>query len=228
MSGKIFLGILDDHPIILDAYKLKLKNHPDIEVVWTATYFLEAQEFLSSQPIDVLILDAGVPISAEDQNNYPVFATIRDLSDRHPDMAILVISMHNRRAFINSVMRAGASGYVLKNDPQANSQLGDIIRVVDSGEIYFSPLVEKIISAKKDNTPALTPRQLEVLSIYASSPNLTHADMAKKLHIAPSTLRNLLSGTYTRLGVRKLNAALDKARSLGLITPTHNLSDQLG
>lgn len=65
----------------------------------------------------------------------------------------------------------------------------------------------------------LTPRQLEVLSLSAALPDLSSAQLAQRLGIAASTLRNMMSEAYLRLGVHNRAAAIAKARQLGLITP---------
>lgn len=65
----------------------------------------------------------------------------------------------------------------------------------------------------------LTPRQMQVLSLCAAFPDLSTAQLAEQLEIAPSTLRNLMSESYLRLSVRNRAAAIAKARQLGLITP---------
>jgi DNA-binding CsgD family transcriptional regulator len=65
----------------------------------------------------------------------------------------------------------------------------------------------------------LTPRQLELLSLCAAYPDLSTAELAQKMSVSNSTVRNLLSSAYLRLNVHSRTAAIEKARDLGLITP---------
>ena len=85
------------------------------------------------------------------------------------------------------------------------------------GEVCFSPKAMKAFV--KSNNESLTSRQLEALSLCASYPNSKTAELAGKMEIANSTVRNLLSNAYVKLGVQTRAAAVAKARQLGLITP---------
>jgi DNA-binding NarL/FixJ family response regulator len=92
---------------------------------------------------------------------------------------------------------------------------------VAHGGIYFSRQAHQQLRqyGAAPDEPLLTQRQLEVLSMCAAYPNLSTSDLAQKLNIANSTMRNLLSEAYLRLQVINRTAAIAKARQLGLITP---------
>jgi DNA-binding NarL/FixJ family response regulator len=142
------------------------------------------------------------------------------LLQEFPDTAILVISMHAERALIRALVEAGASGYILKDDHDAIRELSSAIKTIAAGGIYFSHHAQQALSASAgSNGPPLTIRQREVLSLCAAYPDLTTAQIACKLGVANSTLRNLLSGAYLRLEVRSRPAAVSRARQLGLIAP---------
>ena len=124
------------------------------------------------------------------------------------------------RALINGVMNAGASGYILKDDTASIKELGSIVLRVAEGEIYLSRRAQQeILKRKSEDFPDLTPRQLEALSIAAAYPEFSRNELAAKMCITNSTVRNLLSQVYFRLGVTNLATAVAKARQLGLITP---------
>ena len=116
MENIIRVTILDDHQSIVDGYLFRLSKVPQIEIVTTLEYGEELEVALKKQVPDVLILDVNVKVSAENSNNYPIFHVIPNLLQRYPDLAILVISMHNDRSIIRAVMEGGASGYILKDD----------------------------------------------------------------------------------------------------------------
>lgn len=219
VTSKIAIGILDDHPAVIAGYEVLFNDSKDLEVKWTARYYESVQPNLEKYPTDVLILDASVDISPQDPNTFPILHEIPALLEAHPDMAILVISMHARPAFIKAIRKTGASGYILKDDVESNENLPDIILAVAGGEIYYSPEAEKMISDPDVEKSKLTKRQIEILSVCASSPNMTTHELAEKLDLAPSTMRNHLSEIYFRLGVRKMASAIVEARQLGLITP---------
>jgi len=221
METKVRVTILDDHQSIVDGYVSRLSKIPQIEVVGTLAYGEELEPALQKHTTDVLILDVNVPLSKENPNPYPILHIIPDLLQHYPDLAILVISMHAERGIIRAVMEGGASGYILKEDRETIRELGSVILLVVNGGIYLSDKVRNIYMKNRDATrdEPLTGRQMEVLSLCAAYPDHTTSELAHMMSVANSTVRNLLSGAYLRLGVRTRAAAIAKARQLGLITP---------
>jgi DNA-binding NarL/FixJ family response regulator len=221
MSPPIRVAILDDHQSIIDGYQLRLGKLPDFEIVATAYYGEELEPMLAAYPTDVLVLDVTVPASATNPNPYPILHLIPKLLQRYPTLVVLVVSMHDDRALIQAVIEAGASGYILKDDREAIVDLAAVVRTVAHGGIYFSRQAHQQLRqyGAAPDEPLLTQRQLEVLSMCAAYPNLSTSDLAQKLNIANSTMRNLLSEAYLRLQVINRTAAIAKARQLGLITP---------
>lgn len=221
MSEIIKVGILDDHQSTIDGYKFRLSDSHNIEVVATATYGEELEALVRDSDLDLLLLDVSVPTSPENPNPYPILHDIPKLLQNYPELAVLIISMHNQRTLIKAVMETGSSGYILKDDRQSILKLGEVITSVASGGVYFSQQSYNLIMSKNgDDSSNLTKRQKEVLSLCASRPNSTTADIANKLDILPSTVRNLLSSSYLRLKVSNRAAAILRARELGLITPS--------
>jgi DNA-binding CsgD family transcriptional regulator len=89
--------------------------------------------------------------------------------------------------------------------------------MIAQGEIYFSPSLLPVVKTVNYEEPLLTPRQAEVLALCAAHPNETTAQLAERMHVAHSTVRNLLSGVYTKLGINNRTAAVARAQELGLI-----------
>lgn len=221
MSKKIRVTILDDHQTIVDGYHHRLDNSPRIEIVATICYGDELQETLRKHPTDVLLLDVSVPASAENPNPYPILHVIPALLQEYSNLMILVISMHAERNLIRAIMEVGASGYILKEDQATLRDLENVIASVASGGIHLSRQANDALlrngGAGRDSL--LAKRQLEVLSLCLSYPDSSTADLAKKMSISNSTVRNLLSGAYLKLGVHNRIAAVTKARQMGLISP---------
>jgi DNA-binding NarL/FixJ family response regulator len=118
---------------------------------------------------------------------------------------------------VRSIIEAGARGYILKNDTHKIQELGKSILTVLNGDPLFSEKILRAFSIRKGNL--FTDRQLEVLSLCAAYPNSKTAELADKMQIADSTLRNLLSTVYLKLGVQTRAAAIARAREMGIITP---------
>ena len=216
MLSKIRVAILDDHQSIIDGFTYRLSMDPDIQIVSTALYGEELEPMIANNPVDVLLLDVSVPNSAEDHNPYPVVHSIPSILKKYPGLNILVISMFTQRALIEALINAGVCGYILKDDQPSIQQLDKIVRQIAGGGIYFSQAASW---EPQTGSPGsiLTPRQLEALSLCASQPDGDTFALANELGVTGSTLRNLLSNCYLRLGVRTRAAAIAKAHQLGII-----------
>lgn len=220
MNTCIRIAMLDDHQGILDGYAFRLSGHPDIEIVGMANYGEDLAPLLARAQVEVLILDVHVPTSAENSNPYPMLHLIPKILQSYPDLQIIVISQHNERALIQAVMEAGASGYILKDDHQLIRDLANVVRDVVAGDIRLSTQAEH--SLRKQRTglleQPLSARQIQALSLSAAYPDDTNYQLAKRMNIANSTMRNLLSAAYLKLGVRNRPAAINRARQMGLLT----------
>lgn len=216
MKEKIKVIIMDDHQSIVDGYLYRLGTVPEIEILATVSYSEDLENLLKEESADVLILDVQVPISPTNPGPYPILHTIPKLIHLYPDLKILVISMFDDRALVRAVVEAGASGYVLKNDTQVIQQLGKSILSIANDGVCFSDKVLRALLNKQDEP--FTARQLEALSLCAAYPNSKTADLARQMKIANSTLRNLMSTVYLKLGVQTRAAAIAKAREMGILT----------
>jgi two-component system nitrate/nitrite response regulator NarL len=220
-SEKIRLAILDDHQGIIDGYLYRLSNSQDIEVVFTLSYGETLEPMLAQHPVDVLLLDVSVPTGPQNANPYPILHLIPRLLQTYPNLEILVISMYSHRALINSIMEAGASGYILKDDQMSILELAAIIRLVAHGGIHLSQKAHQELMKRSTGnlSQPLSTRQTEALSLCAAYPEANMAQLAQQMGVANSTIRNLLSGAYLKLNVRNRSAAVAKARQMGLIAP---------
>lgn len=221
MSDMIRVTILDDHQSIVDGYRFRLANSSRVQVMAAIGYGEDLEPTLQKYPTDVLLLDIGVPTSNENLNPYPILHTIPAILQKYPNMVILVISMHAERSIIRAVMEAGSSGYILKDDQTTLRDLENVVISVAGGGIHLSRQANDVLlrGGSAENGSILSKRQQEALSLCLAYPNNSTAELAKKMSISNSTIRNLLSAAYIRLGVRTRIAAVTKARQLGLITP---------
>jgi two-component system nitrate/nitrite response regulator NarL len=224
MNKKLRVMILDDHQSIVDGYVYRLEKDPQIEVTATIHCGDDLEPTLAKHSVDVLLLDVNVPASIENRNPYPIIHAIPRLLQLHPGLNILVISMHAERGLIRAVMEAGASGYILKDDQATIKNLGSVVQSIAAGGVHFSQIALELYTKylSTENDDLLTPRQLEVLSLCAAYPDSTSTELAEKMSISNSTVRNLLSAAYLKLGVHNRAAAIAKARETGVITPNQS------
>lgn len=218
ITSKIRVTILDDHQSTVDGYLYRLGNLPDIEVVATLRCGEDLVRSLEEHPTDVLLLDFSIPISPTNPNVYPTLTEIPKLLQLYPNLDVLMISMFAERSIIRAVMEAGASGYILKDDSAAIQNLPHIVLSVADGGIYLSQKAGELYQRRENaNERLLTRRQLEVLLLCAAFPSSKTSELAYKMSVSNSTVRNLLSGAYLKLDAHTRAAALEKARLLGLL-----------
>lgn len=216
MENAVRVAILDDHQSILDGFRYRLMHAKEIQVVASASYGEELMPMMRNHPADVLLLDLSVPTSAENSNQFPMIFALRTLMDEFPGLKVVIISNFKERALVKNAIERGVRGYIYKDDHAAIQQLARIVMVISAGGNYFSEGAHLSLSEEQSKLN-LTPRQSEVLEVASAYPDDSTDDLARKLNISGSTLRNILSNAYTRLGVHTRSAAIDKVRRLGLI-----------
>jgi two-component system response regulator NreC len=216
MLSQIRVAILDDHQSIIDGLSYRLSMNPRIEIVSTATYGEDLEPMIAENEIDVLLLDVSVPNSPENHNPFPVLYIIPRLLKNYPKLSILIISMFTQHSLIDALVNTGISGYIFKDDQNSIQEMDKIVEAIANGGIYFSQGAYWNASENPVDS-LLTERQLEALSLSASRPDGDTISLAKRLGISGSTMRNLLSGAYLRLGVRTRAAAIAKAQQLGIL-----------
>jgi two-component system nitrate/nitrite response regulator NarL len=213
---QIRVAILDDHQSIVDGYIYRLSMVPEIQIVATAGYGEDLDPLMAGHAVDVLILDVSIPLSSGDNSPFPVLRVIPHLLQCYPKLHILVISMFTQRSLVEALMKVGIRGYIYKDDQASIQQLGKIVETVANGGIYFSQGAYRN-SPGTSPEPIFTPRQLEAITLCAAHPDVETNVLAKRLGISGSTLRNLLSNAYLRLGVRTRAAAIARAHQLGIL-----------
>jgi DNA-binding NarL/FixJ family response regulator len=217
MPETITVAILEDHQSTIDGYQFRLSENSKIKVVASRLFSQDLIKMLETDPVDVLILDINVPISQENRNIQPIHKLIGEISNRFADLKILVITMYNQRAMIKTIMGIGTSGYILKDDFDSIRKLGHIVEIVANGGIYMSERVRDKFINGNDTDTNLTQRELEVLSMCSAYPDDNTGEIATKMGIANSTVRNFLHKIYIKLQVHGRTAAILKARQIGLL-----------
>lgn len=219
MAGKIRVIILNGHHVgSVDRYRYRLSSASDIEVVGFALSGEELKRLLVYRRADVLLLDMDLRISPDNPNPNRILHVILDLLEHYCSLVILVISTYSEQTLINEVMDVGVKGYIFNNDRETIDNLASVIRRVAEGKVYLSQKASQQWR-KQWASQVLTTRQAEVLFLCAAYPKLTTVKLAERLNVKPSSLRNLLSDAYRRLGVSNRKAAVTRAYELSLIFP---------
>ena len=191
--------ICDDQDIVRDGLELLLKLETDIRIVGVATDGAEAVEMAEREKPDLVLMDLKMPI----MNG--VDAT-REIMAKCPGAKVLVLTNYGTDEWVFDAIRAGASGYLLKN--ASREQVLGAIRGTVEGKTYIDPSVAgKILGGisgarKKPTTlitSKLTEREVEVLDLLAKG--LSNEDIAKRLFLSQGTVRNHITSIVAKLGV---------------------------
>lgn len=206
----IKIAITDDHPLLLEGLKNILSKEDSFEVVG---YFPDAKTMhaaLVNTPVDVLLLDINLP----DANSIEL---IKPLRSKYPKMHIMIISVHDEYAVINSALLEGARGYIQKNTSVVDIITG--IHEIVQGKRFLCSQTKIIFEKKEKNglsrVPKLTRREKEVLSEAATG--LTTAQIAEKLFISPHTVESHRKNLIEKFGTKNLSTAVKLAFEYGLI-----------
>ena len=180
---KITVVLADDHMIIRDGLRALLERQPDMEVVAEADNGRTALKHVKELSPDIVIMDIGM----RELNG--IDAT-RQIVKKSPGVKVLALSMYSDKRFIKGMLKAGASGYMLKDS--AFKELIDAIRVIIDDKTYISPSIASIVmddyldnSPEKDGSmrALLTSRELEVLQLLAEGKSTKQIALSLDLSI---------------------------------------------
>jgi DNA-binding NarL/FixJ family response regulator len=198
VTEKIRIVLADDHPIVLDGLRNLIRAEPDFELVGEAASGLSALKIIRKQRPDVAVLDISMP-----ELNGILLS--RRLAGEMPALRLLVLTLHEDRAYLNQALEAGVRGYVLKRSAVEN--LVQAIRAVMVGGLYIDPAivgrvfeskqVNKRLAARKGVAPALTDREADVLKMAALG--FTNKEIASRLDVGVKSIE-----TYKARGLEKL------------------------
>lgn len=180
--------IADDHAVVRTGFSMILNYQEDMEVVGTAADGMEAYAMVVKHQPDILLMDLSMP-----PGESGLIATGKISSD-FPNTKIIILTMHDDEDYLFHVLKAGASGYVLKNAP--DEELVSAIRTVYNGGTYIHPkmatsLVREWMKNDQDsNNPdpfkVLSMRELEILPLIAKG--YGNKEIAEKLYISVKTV----------------------------------------
>ena len=196
---KIRVLVADDHTIVRQGLVGILKGSAEIEVVAEASDGYDAVEKSLKTKPDVVVLDVSMP-------RLSGIEAARRIHEALPAARILVLTMHDDEEYILKMVRAGASGYLLKDG--AASELLAGIRTVKAGKTHFGPHAAKALAAAfardRPTEPAdpyerLTDREREVFQLVVEGK--TNADIAGLLFISPKTVDNHRTRLMEKLGL---------------------------
>jgi DNA-binding NarL/FixJ family response regulator len=213
---KIRIVIADDQALVRSGFRLIVDARPDLEVVGEAEDGEQAVALVEELDPDVILLDVRMP-------NLDGIEATKRIVDSGSGTRILVLTTFDLDEYVYGAIRAGASGFLLK-DVRPN-ELVDAIRVVASGNALLGPTaVERLLRRFSEERPLdtaavglLTDREAETLRLLANG--LSNAEIAATLVVSETTVKTHVSNLLRKLGVRDRVQAVIAAYDAGVVQP---------
>ncbi len=219
--SKIRVFVADDHNIVRRGLISILSLMEDVEVVGEAEDGRTAVEEVLNVVPDLVLMDVSMP-------NLNGMEATRRIKNRKPEIRVLVLSAHDNEAYVLESLRSGANGYILKNT--SADDLHAAIRVVNSGQAFFSPGISKILAEDyvrrvtdpsntetipPPNGPRLTNREREILQLIAEG--LSHQQISDQLHISIRTVDTHRNNIIQKLDIHDAAGLVTYAIKNGIL-----------
>ncbi len=207
----------DDHKLMRGGLRVLLEQQADLSVVGEASDGREAVRMANALKPEVLVMDIGMP----SLNGIEAAAQI---TQSHPEIAIVMLSMHSDESYVLRALKAGAKGYLLKDSAEAD--LLRAVHAVAEGKSFFSPAVSKVLlddyvrklkrSGTEDPYDLLTPREREILQLVAEGKS--NKDVAQLLNLSVYTVETHRSNIMEKLNLRGVPELILYAVRKGIIS----------
>ena len=214
------LMLVDDHAIVREGLCAMLENVPNLRVIGEAGDGEMAVQMAAELRPRIVLMDISMP------RMDGLEATAR-IKRAHPQTTVIILTMHRTESHVLQAIRAGASGYLLKDSPRRD--VLETIRAVSSGEVLISSellrgAVDSLLSPKATSEAliedgleydALTPRELEILGFVAEGN--TNKEIAQRLRVSPETIKKMVQNIIGKLRASDRTHAAVRAYRIGLI-----------
>ena len=186
------LLIVDDHEIVRAGIKRLVENTPNLNIVADLGSGEEAYQFLQKNTVDLIIMDVSMPGKGG-------IETTNQIKKRHPKIKIIMLSMHDNAMIIEKALKAGADGYILKND--LSDDLLNAVEKVMNNETIISASVD--VNEFKDSLiKDLNNKEFEIFKSLASGEDLL--SIAEKLNISYKTAANYQTSIKQKLNIKNI------------------------
>jgi two-component system response regulator NreC len=210
--------LVDDHTIVREGLRALLADSPDVEVVGEAADGEDALRKARALRPDVVVMDLVMP-------GMGGLEATRAIRQELPDVEVLVLTMHESEQHFFEVLRAGASGYLLKGASAAD--LLAALRAVHAGDVFIYPSMAKKLlgdfltragaGEERERYARLTAREREVLKLVAEG--YTAQEIGDRLHLSPSTVQTHKTHAMRKLHITTRAQLVRYALRHGLIDP---------
>ena len=210
---KIRVFLVDDHPVVRDGIKLSLRDEPDIVVVGEAGDADEALQRVAEIQPDIVLMDVHLP------GRSGLEATVQ-LKSMYPALKVLILTVHNDPLYLSKALKAGASGYLLKDAP--GRLIPQSLRAAILGSsVVPSEMVDGVVPNSSGTRQraleqsGLTSREIEVLELIAEG--FTNRDIAGQLKLAEGTVKKYVQNLIGKLHCKDRAHAAVTALRVGIL-----------
>ena len=213
-SNSIRVLLADDHSLFRAGIQALLIQIDGVEVIGEADTGRKALDLVRSHTPDVVLMDIAMP----EMNG---LETASRVTKEFPSVRVIMLSMHAGEEYVMQALRAGASGYLLKD--AATSELELAVRAVARGETYLTPTISKRViddylmrtTGTSSSTDQLTKRQREILQLIAKG--YTSKEMAQMLNLSPKTIETHRTQLMKQLDIHDVAGLVRYAIRVGLV-----------
>lgn len=206
--------LADDHGILRAGLRNLLNAEPDLEVIGEAADGFQVVEMAEQTNPDIILMDISMP-------NMGGIEALQQLFGKLPASRVLMLTVHEDESLLKKVIRAGASGYVVKR--AAESELINAIKTVMQGDIYIHPTMTRALlkdlvtvpDLKPANENTLTHREVEILRLVARG--YTNNQIAQKLSISARTVEGHRANLMGKLDLHSRVELVEYAENHGLL-----------
>lgn len=208
--------LADDHSVMRHGLRLILEQQADFEVLGEARDGREAVNLAAALHPDVAVLDITMP-------NMNGIEAARQITEKQPHIAVVVLSMHADESYVLRALKAGARGYLLKESPE--SDFISAIRSASEGKSFFSPAVSRLLVEDyvhqlqdrdiEDSYDLLTPREREILQMVAEGK--TNKEIANQLNLSLYTVETHRGNMLQKLNLHSVPELILYAVRKGVI-----------
>ncbi|EPJ48917.1 MAG: hypothetical protein OFPII_03930 [Osedax symbiont Rs1] len=216
MTIKVLL--VDDHEVVRAGFKSILNSEKEIDVIAEAQSSIQAYELFKTKQPDIVVMDLSLPSdSGTSDSTHGGIEAIRRILAFDKSAKILVLSGFDTAPFPNTVLKAGAKGFLTKRGPA--DELITAVKIIHSGEQYLSPTVRAQLDGKESESPltVLTKREIQIFSLLADGRKA--ADIADNMCLSNKTIHAHRANILRKLSLTNNSELVHLAIRHGVVRP---------
>ena len=205
-TDSITVLLADDHPLVQDGIRTRFETIDDMEVIGVANNGKELLEKAEALHPDIIIADISMP-------HINGLEATRLLSQSHPEIKVLILTMHDNQEYMQNAIDSGAKGYILKDQPA--DEMIEAVRLIYQGEQHFCSSTIDKLEHQKDSPNTLTKREKAILIELLNG--LNNRQIAEKLSISVRTVECHRGNIYRKLDTHSISGLIRYAKKVGIL-----------